>query len=33
MSFSDSLRGSLKVDGAKWKDLPFVESNALHYKK
>jgi NADH-quinone oxidoreductase subunit G len=33
MSFSDSLRGSLKVDGTKWKDLPFVESKALHYKK
>ena len=33
MSFSDALRGPLKIDSTKWKDLPFVESNALHYEK
>ena len=33
MSFSDALRGPLKIDHTKWKDLPFVESNALHFEK
>ena len=33
MSFSDALRGPLKIDHTKWKDLPFVESNALHFVK
>ena len=33
MSFIDALRGPLKIDSTKWKDLPFVESNALHYEK
>ena len=33
MSFSDALRGPLNIDSTKWKDLPFVESNALHYEK
>ena len=33
MSFSDALRGPLKIDYTKWKNLPFVESNALHFEK
>ena len=33
MSFTDALRGPLKIDDSKWKDLPFVESSAMHYKK
>ncbi|MEC7799756.1 MAG: 2Fe-2S iron-sulfur cluster-binding protein [Verrucomicrobiota bacterium] len=33
MTFSDALRGPLKIDHTKWKDLPFVESNALHFEK
>ena len=33
LTFSDSLRGPLKIDDTKWKDLPFVESDALHFKK
>ena len=33
MSFSDALRGPLKIDHTKWKNLPFVESNALHFEK
>ena len=33
LTFSDSLRGPLKIDDSKWKDLPFVESDALHFKK
>jgi NADH-quinone oxidoreductase subunit G len=33
MSFSDALRGPQKIDYTKWKNLPFVESNALHFEK
>ena len=33
LTFSDSLRGPLKIDDTKWNDLPFVESDALHFKK
>lgn len=33
MAFSDALQGPLKIDCTKWKNLPFVEANALHFKK
>lgn len=32
MTFTDALRGSLKIDGSKWDELPFVEKKALHFE-
>ena len=32
VSFVDVIAGSVKIDGSKWDDLPFVEKNALHFK-
>lgn len=32
MTFTDALRGSLKIDGSKWDELPFVEKKALHFQ-
>ena len=33
MTFTDALRGPLQLDSSKWIDLPFVESDAMHFKK
>ena len=32
VSFDDVIAGSVKIDGSKWDDLPFVEKDALHFK-
>jgi NADH-quinone oxidoreductase subunit G len=33
LTFTDSLRGPLQLDNSKWCDLPFVESDAMHFQK
>ena len=32
VSFDDVTAASVKIDGSKWDNLPFVEKNALHFK-
>ncbi len=31
-SFAEIKKGSVSLDGTKWRELPFVERNALHYQ-
>ena len=32
LSFSDTKKNGIQLDGSKWDDLPFVEKKALHYE-